>query len=97
MQVTSSATGGITVRGVLTFETACRAHAAGLEIIAASEAPEIEVDCAAVEDSDSAGLVVLLDWLAVARSSDKNLRFTHLPETLFALARISEVEALLGT
>jgi len=84
------------VRGVLTFETACRAHEAGLKIIAASQAPEIEVDCAAVSESDSAGLAVLLNWLAIARRNHRQMRFTHLPATLCAVARISEIEGLLA-
>lgn len=96
VEITGSAAGSIVVRGALTFETARRAHEAGLELIAASDAPEIEVDCAAVSDSDSAGLAVLLDWLAIVRRDNRQIRFTHLPDKLCAVARISEIEGLLG-
>jgi len=85
----------MTVSGVLTFDTASRAHEAGLKIIASSQSPVLEIDCAALTDSDSAGLTVLLDWRAVAQRDNKTLRFTHIPDVIRALADISEIEALL--
>jgi ABC-type transporter Mla MlaB component len=38
---------------------------------------------------------VLLAWLGTARGAGRNLRYTHLPSGLAALARISEVEEFL--
>lgn len=95
VEVTSPSPGCLAVSGVLTFDTASRAHQTGLKLIAASDSAAIEVNCEAVTDSDSAGLVVLVDWRAAAERSRKTLRFTHLPDVLRALAAISEVENLL--
>jgi phospholipid transport system transporter-binding protein len=55
----------------------------------------VEIDCGAVSLADSAGLAVLLDWLSAAKGAGQTLRYTHLPEDLVALARISEVDELL--
>ena len=45
--------------------------------------------------TDSAGLAVLLDWLAAAKRAGRSLHFLGLPQDLAALARISDVEQLL--
>jgi phospholipid transport system transporter-binding protein len=54
------------------------------------------VDCSAVTASDSAGLAVLLDWLALAKRQGRTVRFMNLPAPIRAVAHISEVEALLS-
>jgi phospholipid transport system transporter-binding protein len=88
--------GALSARGPLTFATAARARLAGIAVLAAVPAqPALVMDCAGVDGVDSAGLAVLLDWLASAKASGHALRFTALPQGLAALARISEVEALL--
>mgnify|MGYP001046771011 CR=1 FL=1 len=55
----------------------------------------IETDFAAVTESDSAGLALLLEWLRLARKSGQQLHFDNVPEQIMALARISEVDDLL--
>ena len=57
-----------------------------IQAIQAVESSEIEVDCGGVTESDSAGLAVLLDWLAHARNRKVPLRFVELPDRLFALS-----------
>jgi phospholipid transport system transporter-binding protein len=86
----------MSVKGVLTFETARGAHAAGLRIIE-SGTGDLQVDFSGVTDADSAGLVVLLDWLANARRQGRGLRFERVPQRIVAVAQISEIEQLLGT
>ena len=81
--------------GPLTFATARAARQAGLEVLRSGAQP-LQIDCAGVTASDSAGLAVLLDWLAAARLAGRKLRLTALPEGLMALGRISEVEQLLS-
>jgi hypothetical protein len=46
--------------------------------------------------SDSAGLAVLLDWLALAKRQGRAVRFMNLPAPIRAVAHISEVESLLS-
>ena len=82
------------VRGPLVFATARRAREAGLAALRAA-AGALVIDCGALGQTDSAGLAVLLDWLAEARRAQRQLRFEHLPEELLRLARISSVDAML--
>lgn len=56
----------------------------------------ITVDLSAVTEVDSAGLALLLEWVSWSRQQRFALRFTGFPDKLRALARLSEVESLLG-
>ncbi|MGC8521485.1 MAG: STAS domain-containing protein [Steroidobacteraceae bacterium] len=82
------------VSGPLVFATARRAREAGVKALRAG-ASSLVIDCASLGKADSAGLAVLLDWLAEARGAGRHLRFEHLPEELLRLARISAVDTLL--
>ena len=62
-----------------------------------TQAPKIDVDLGGVGESDSAGLALLIEWLRIARQSGKEIHFANVPAQIEALARISEVEDLLGT
>lgn len=83
------------VRGPLTFATARRALDAGLGALAAARGASIEMDCSEVGASDSAGLAVLIEWLAWARRNGRELSFSNVPEAIRAIARICEIEGLL--
>jgi phospholipid transport system transporter-binding protein len=85
----------LSVRGALTFATARRARDEGLRALRAADASELEIDCSAVTQADSAGLAVLLDWLAVSQKGRRRLRYSGLPAGLMAMARISGVAELL--
>lgn len=88
--------GRLAAVGPLTFATARQARLTGLAVLDAPEAaPQLEIDCAGLGVTDSAGLAVMLDWLAAAKRAGRSLRFLGLPQELAALARISDVEQLL--
>ncbi len=94
--LTPAANGRFAAHGPLTFATARAARVAGLEALKGAAAHALEIDCAGVTMTDSAGLAVLLDWLAAAKLAGRSLKFTGLPPDLTALARISELEPLLA-
>ncbi len=52
--------------------------------------------CGGVGESDSAGLALLIEWLRLARQRAKTIHFANVPAQIEALARISEVEDLIG-
>ena len=83
------------VRGAMTFATAARLHAAGLAAFRQSADASLELDCSGVLNADSAGLAVLVDWLAWAHQSGRTLHLRNLPAKLLAIARISELDTLL--
>ena len=94
-QLAPSGNGRFVAQGPLTFATARQAREQGLQCLAGAAGRELEVDCGGVTASDSAGLAVLLDWLGAVKRAGRSLRYTHLPQGLLALGRISEVEELL--
>ena len=61
-----------------------------------AQSQEIDVDLGGVGESDSAGLAVLIEWLRAARKGGRVIRFANVPAQIDALARISEVEDLIG-
>ena len=90
-----SGPGAFAVRGAMTFATAARLHAVGLAALGASHEARLVLDCAGVGDADSAGLAVLVDWLAWARAAGKELQLKNVPSKLLDIARISELDELL--
>jgi phospholipid transport system transporter-binding protein len=62
-----------------------------------AQSKEIDVDLGGVGESDSAGLALLIEWLRIARQGGRAIRFANVPAQIEALARISEVEDLIGS
>lgn len=54
-----------------------------------------QVDLAAVERADSAGVALLLEWLREARRRGVSLHLASLPAQMLAIARVSGLEQLL--
>lgn len=80
-------------RGQLGFETAAEALRAGLVLLPKGQ--PCTIDLAGVSDADSAGLAVLVEWLAAAADGGGTLTFEAVPAQLRAIARISDLEPLL--
>ena len=94
-EIVVTSPGEFAARGALTFANARSARIEGLHALHTSTARELQVDCGGITRSDSAGLAVLLDWLAEARRAGKALHFERLPDGLLRLARISAVDGML--
>jgi phospholipid transport system transporter-binding protein len=94
--ISESSPGRIAVTGELTFATARDARQLGVLVLGSSQANPLVVDLAAVSRADSAGLAVLLDWLAWGRRSSRRVTLENPPASLLAIARISEVDGLLA-
>ena len=79
----------------LTFASVAALRKQGLNAIeAASDGLTIELN--KVPAVDSAGLALLIDWLASARAKSRTLKYASPPETLLSLARLSEVDKLIA-
>ncbi|MGH8199868.1 MAG: STAS domain-containing protein [Steroidobacteraceae bacterium] len=94
-EVVTAAPGRFAVRGVLTFANARGARSEGLHALRTSTSRDLEMDCAGITHSDSAGLAVMLDWMAIMKQEGRPLCFVNLPPGLLAVARISGVEEML--
>lgn len=86
--------GRFTVGGVLNAGTVKAVLERSRSLFPASG--EFEVDLAAVTQGDSAGLALLIEWLRQAHERSQQLRLVNIPQQIAALARISDVEELLG-
>jgi phospholipid transport system transporter-binding protein len=82
------------VTGRMTFQTAGELWHSSKSQLGGGQAKT--VDLGAVTEVDSAGLALLLEWVNWSRQRGYELRFRGFPDKLRALARLSEVEALLG-
>jgi phospholipid transport system transporter-binding protein len=87
--------GRVIVTGELTFASARDARQLGVLVLESSRAEKIAIDCSGVTRADSAGLAVLLDWLAWGRRKSRAITLENLPPSLVAIAKISEVDELL--
>ena len=96
LEIIDLRTGQVQVRGPLTFATAKSARAAGRRLIEMSGDSALEMDCSGVTESDSAGLAVLLDWLALAKRHGRGIRFKALPAPIRAVAQLSNVDTFLN-
>ena len=85
--------GGIQVIGDLTFSTVSALLADGEALL--MELTEPVVDLSAVNNCDSAGLALLLEWLEMARVGGRSIRYRRLPDALLRIARLSNAEKLL--
>jgi phospholipid transport system transporter-binding protein len=82
------------LNGPLTFGSVPALRPSGLALL--SRGAAVTIDLQGVPAADSAGLALLIDWLAVARAQGCTLRYVGLPDALRALAALSEVEALIS-
>ena len=87
------AEGRLEASGVLGYATAGRALPAGLALIARGST--CTIDLSRVTEADSAGLAVLVEWLATAKSRGTVIRYQGIPAQILAVARISDLESLL--
>ena len=93
--ISEPSAGRIVVTGELSFASARDARQLGLLVLEGSRATNLVIDCGGVTRADSAGLAVLLDWLAWGRRKSRTVTLENLPAPLVAIARISEVDGLL--
>jgi phospholipid transport system transporter-binding protein len=82
------------VVGALHFSTVSALLLTGTAAIEAGQASVI--DLAAVTESDSSGLALLIEWLSVARAAGRSLRYENVPRQIQELATLSDIEDLLA-
>lgn len=86
--------GVVHLDGTLDFATVPALYRETDRLLDAHEA--LTVDVSRVERVNSAGIALLLEWLAEARRRGCRLSFRGLPDSILAVARLSGVEELLS-
>jgi phospholipid transport system transporter-binding protein len=79
--------------GELTFETAVEALAAGERLLASAD--DAGIDLSGVREGDSAGLAVLVEWLAGKLARGGSLTYAGMPAQMRSIARICGLEEML--
>lgn len=79
--------------GAMSFETADRILRQSQKLFGGYD--DLHVDCSGVNDADSAGLALLLEWKSQAQRQDGTIHFSGLPQSIVAIARTTEVDHLL--
>lgn len=83
------------VSGVLDAVTVPGLLRESMQRMSATSGAELQIDLGGVKESDSAGLALVLEWLRQARHRNQKIRFANVPRQIAALAKISEVDALI--
>src|SRR5580692_7097015 len=87
-QIDVTAPGKIAVNSAMTFQTARRLCAAGVQCFVRDGSPVMVVDCA--------GVAVLIEWRRWAHQRGRHLKFVNLPAQISAIAHLSEVSEVLA-
>jgi len=82
------------ISGVLDFETARAALDAVVPTIETTD--HLDIDLGGVTRSNSAGLALMIEWLATAERAGHTLAFTSVPDGLRQLAGVCQVEEIVG-
>ena len=80
-------------QGDLSYATAARALQAGLALI--PHGGTCTIDLSRVNEADSAGLAVLVEWLATARARKATVHYVGIPTQILAVAQISDLDDIL--
>jgi len=93
-QLIPGADGVWRVRGELSFSSVPEMLRQGRALFA--DGGDLVVDLQGVDAADSAGLALLLEWLAESQQREQRLRLRNLPKELQAIAEVSNLGALLA-
>ncbi|MCH9644922.1 MAG: STAS domain-containing protein [Gammaproteobacteria bacterium] len=83
---------GAAFSGVIRFETANEYCRVGTGYLQETSLKCLCFDLSGIEQSNIAGLTVLMTWLRVAKSLDKQLMFKGIPDALLNVAEICGVD-----
>lgn len=89
-ELTDLGDGHFALRGDMSFDTVEQILRASDKLF--DRHTEIEVNLSGVEKTDSAGLALLLHWIAWSEHSEKNIRFAETPAKILAIAQTTEVD-----
>ena len=81
------------ISGELDFTTA--RHALESVELLINDNATLEINLADVGRSNSAGLALMIEWLAIARRRKHEVTFSHIPDGLRQLARVCQVDGLI--
>jgi phospholipid transport system transporter-binding protein len=85
--------GRFELRGDVSFQTAEDILRSSEKLFAGLE--NVDVNLSAVEQTDSAGLALLLEWISRAAGAEAEIRFSNIPKKIQAIAVTADISELL--
>lgn len=82
--------GHFIVNGDLTFSGMDKKTVSSFAFLSTTK--QVTIDLGGVDNADSAGLALMIEWIKVARSKRVQLRFRNIPEQLLHLAKLSGLD-----
>lgn len=82
--------GQFALTGVLSFQTVPVVWRQGLSMFNGGGA--VNLDLRGVSHSDSAGLVLLIEWMRHLRGQGREVCFNNVPPQMLAIARVSSLD-----
>jgi len=92
--VTAVGGGELKLFGVLDYRTGPALRKQGADLIKASDAPAVVLDCSAVVKSSSVGLALLLAFMRDAQAAGKSVSVRAMPEDMKEIAQVSGLTEL---
>ncbi len=80
--------GGLALQGVIDMHVGAQLRDAARRLLAGSPTHEVWIDCAAITQSSSVGLSLLLCLLRDAQATGKSLQIRNLPEDMRQVAEV---------
>lgn len=81
----------ISIAGRLDFSTATQA----LEAVREQLSQHQIIDMGGITHSNSAGLAVMIEWLAIAQRGDQQITFQNIPDSLHQISTVCQVDSLI--
>lgn len=92
LEIITQSQGNIVVKGDLTFASINKKTSALIDFKQSRYSEGLTIDLSEVNNSDSAGLALIVEWIKLSKYNKGNLSFKDIPEQLLTLASLSGFE-----
>ena len=92
LEISTSNQGHITLKGDLTFASINKKTIKAIDFGHSRYSHSINIDLSEVNSSDSAGLALMIEWIKLSKQHNTEINFSHIPEQLLTLAKLSGFE-----
>lgn len=84
------------ISGAMTFSSAAELWAMSEKIFPTQTQAVLKCDLSQVNAVDSTGLVLLLEWIKLAKRQHQQIQFSNIPAQLHSIARAAGLDQLLA-
>ncbi|MDQ7091217.1 MAG: STAS domain-containing protein [Methylococcales bacterium] len=84
--------GHVVVKGDLSFAHIHKKIVKAIDFGHSRYSHEVNIDLSEVNQSDSAGLALMIEWIKLSKLHNTKVSFSHIPEQLLTLAKLSGLE-----